>query len=56
VPGWLPVVPAAWSVIVGSASVLPTVPQDWMLLLGGLGATAGLVFWQRRQLLEQRTA
>ena len=43
VPWWLLVVPAAWSLIGGSATVLLAVPQDWMLLLGGLGATATLI-------------
>lgn len=44
VPVWLLVVPALWSVIGGSAAVLLAVPQDWMLLLGGLGATAALIW------------
>lgn len=49
VPWWLLVVPGAWAAIGGSAAVLLAVPQDWMLLVGGLGATAVLVWGTRRR-------
>lgn len=47
VPRWLPVIPALWAVVGGSAAVLLAVPQDWMLLVGGSAATGFLVFGRR---------
>jgi hypothetical protein len=38
VPRWLLVVPAAWSLVGGSAAFLLGVPQDWPLLFSGLAA------------------
>lgn len=46
VPGWLLFVPAAWSLVGGSAAFLLDVPQDWPLLFSGLAAVP---LWRRRQ-------
>jgi hypothetical protein len=46
VPGWLLFVPAAWSLVGGSAAFLLGVPQDWPLLFSGLAAVPLL---RRRQ-------
>ena len=38
VPGWLLVVPVAWSLVGGSAAFLLGVPQDWPLLFSAIAA------------------
>lgn len=43
-PWWLLVLPAAWSLVGGSAAILLGVPQDWPLLL-----SVGLVPWLVRR-------
>ena len=43
VPWWLLAVPAAWSLIGGSAAAILQVPQDWPLLFSALAAVLILV-------------
>lgn len=49
VPRWLLVIPAAWSLVGGSAAFLLGVPQDWLLLFSGL-AIVPIVLRDRRPL------
>jgi hypothetical protein len=48
VPGWLLVVPFAWSLVGGSAAVLLRMPQDWPLLVSGLVAVPLVAHQNRR--------
>lgn len=47
VPGWLLVVPAAWSVFAASAAVLLGVTEDLVLPVAGVAGTAGILLRNR---------
>jgi hypothetical protein len=53
VPGWLLIIPGAWSVIGLSAALNLGVPEDFGLLVAGLTGIAMLLYRNRR---EQREA
>lgn len=48
VRGWLLAIPAAWSLVGGSAAFLLDVPQDWLLLFSGM-SIAAMVAGRRRE-------
>jgi hypothetical protein len=54
IPRWLLIIPAAWSLLGGSAAFMLGVPQDWPLFFSGL--TIVLLIARDRRLVRARVA